>query len=71
MQAENKEVIVIDSLVSGIQDSIPDGTPLYKGDISNKEFIRNIIESNEIVGVINLAGLKSVEESISNPELYS
>jgi UDP-glucose 4-epimerase len=71
MQAENKELIVIDSLVSGIQDSIPDGTPLYKGDISNNEFIRNIIESNEIVGVINLAGLKSVEESISNPELYS
>ncbi len=71
MQAENKELIVIDSLVSGIKDSIPDGTPLYRGDISNNGFIRDIIESNEIVGVINLAGLKSVEESIGNPELYN
>jgi UDP-glucose 4-epimerase len=71
MQAENKELIVIDSLISGIKDSIPDGTPLYRGDISNNGFIRDIIESNEIVGVINLAGLKSVEESIGNPELYN
>ena len=71
MQAENKELIVIDSLVSGIKDSIPDGTPLYKGDISNNGFIRDIFESNEILGVINLAGLKSVEESIGNPDLYN
>ena len=71
MQAENKELIVIDSLVSGIKESIPDGTPLYRGDISNNGFIRDIVESNEIDGVINLAGLKSVEESIGNPELYN
>ena len=71
MQAENKEIIVIDSLVSGIKDSIPNGTPFYRGDISNNGFIQDIVESNEIVGVINLAGLKSVEESIGDPELYN
>lgn len=70
MREANQDIIVIDSLISGIKDSIPAGTALYKGDISNHDFIRNILESKKVTGVINLAGLKSVEESIKNPELY-
>ncbi len=70
MREANQEIIVIDSLISGIKDSIPLGTALYKGDISNREYVENIVRTEKISGVINLAGLKSVEESINNPELY-
>ena len=70
LRETNLETIVIDSMISGIEESIPDGTSFYKGDILNRAFVENILEANTITGVINLAGLKSVEESIKNPELY-
>ncbi len=70
MQESKQEVVIIDSLASGILDSIPSGVSFHKGEISNRVFVENIVRLEEISGVINLAGLKSVEESINDPELY-
>jgi UDP-glucose 4-epimerase len=42
----------------------------YQGDFSDVELIKKIIKKHNIVGVFHLAGLKSVEESMVNPELY-
>jgi len=40
------------------------------GDICNPELISEILNTHAIVGIINLAALKSVEESIGKPDLY-
>jgi len=40
------------------------------GDICNQELISKILNTHEIVGIINLAALKSVEESIEKSDLY-
>jgi len=42
----------------------------YVGDICDADLISQILEKNSITGIINLAALKSVEESIQKPLLY-
>ena len=42
----------------------------YKVDFADNEAIRIIFEENKIEGVIHLAALKSVSESMMDPELY-
>jgi UDP-glucose 4-epimerase len=52
------------------------GSPLiekftnYIGNICDLDFISGILETNAVTGVINLAALKSVEESMASPDLY-
>ena len=52
-----------------------DKLKIFNGDLCDKNFIENVFnkikQSNkEIYGVIHLAGLKAVSESIFNPQLY-
>lgn len=42
----------------------------YLGDICDQLIISEIFRNEAIVGIVNLAALKSVEESLSKPELY-
>ena len=64
------EVIGVDS------NPLPKVSPLiakfknYNGDICDTDLISEILEKNSITGIINLAALKSVEESIEKPDLY-
>lgn len=64
------EVFGIDS------NPLPKVSPLiakfknYNGDICDVDLISEILKKNSITGIINLAALKSVEESIQKLELY-
>jgi UDP-glucose 4-epimerase len=42
----------------------------YQGDFSDKNLMNFVIKEQNILGIFHLAGLKSVEESMENPELY-
>lgn len=42
----------------------------YQGDFSDKKLMNFVIKENNVLGIFHLAGLKSVEESMVNPELY-
>jgi len=43
---------------------------LYKGDVCNEEILSNIFNVHSFDGVIHLAALKSVSESIEQPKMY-
>jgi len=64
------EVIGVDS------NPLPEVSPLvakfknYNGDIYEVDLISEILKKHSTTGIINLAALKSVEESIQKPELY-
>ena len=64
------EVFGIDS------NPLPKVSPLvakfknYNGDICDVDLISEILKKNSITGIINLAALKSVEDSIQKPKLY-
>jgi UDP-glucose 4-epimerase len=42
----------------------------YQGDFSDTKLINSVTREHNVVGIFHLAGLKSVEESMENPELY-
>ena len=43
---------------------------LYQGDVCNEEILLNIFNAHTFDGVIHLAALKSVSESIEKPSMY-
>ena len=64
------EIICLDNLSTGIAARVNQVSELHNLDINNEEGVRRLLISEEVNGIINLAGLKSVEESIRDPERY-
>lgn len=67
---EGEEVVVLDNLSTGLLERIPSGVPFYQGDITSEEVYKKIFSQEKIEGVINLAALKSVKESMRLPDEY-
>ena len=63
-------VVVLDNLRSGNAKLIPTETPFIQGDITNTHDLNKLFTSYQVTGIINLAGLKSVEESARIPDEY-
>lgn len=68
--ASGESVVVIDNLRTGQIDRLSPGISFFHGDITNESDLDFLFTHFEIKGVINLAGLKSVEESSRIPEEY-
>lgn len=64
------EVVVLDNLSSGLIERIPVGVNFIKGDICDFDLVSQLLLENKVEGIINLAALKSVEESKQIPEEY-
>ena len=60
----------MDSLVSGSRDRVPDGVPLEVADITDRTAVDAILAHHPIEGVVHLAALKSVPDSMSDPAAY-
>ncbi len=63
------DVIVIDNLSTGFEDSILYGK-LCKGDLNDRPFVESVFKENEIDGVLHFAGSIVVPESVENPHKY-
>lgn len=61
--------IVIDSLVCGHREFVKWG-PLIEGKISDRSLLKAVFEKYQPQAVIHCAGLISVPESVSKPDLY-
>jgi UDP-glucose 4-epimerase len=75
--SEGYEVVVLDNLSNsseGVVEKIKEITNsdfvFYKGDVQDKDLLRNIFKENKVDSVIHFAALKSVEDSIKNPIKY-
>lgn len=71
------EPIIVDNLYNSkieTLDKIKEITGVkpkfYKGDIRDKEQLRQIFKENEIDSVVHFAGLKAVPESVKKPLMY-
>jgi UDP-glucose 4-epimerase len=71
------DVVVIDSLVNSSERSlhrvqeITGREPVFiKGDIRDRDALEAVFSAHPVDAVIHFAGLKSVAESVSKPELY-
>jgi len=72
LQQHGYKVVVVDSLVSGLQSRIP-GVPLLKVDISEEPSLKQMTDfarEHGVTSVIHTAALKSVPESVADPLGY-
>ena len=63
-------LVTLDNLSSGLVKRIPSGVNLVEGDICDPDLVSRVLKENQIEGIINLAALKSVEESKRIPDEY-
>ena len=65
-----EDVVVLDNLRNGKIERISPKAIFFQGDITDESELGNLFNQFEIKGIINLAGLKSVEESSRIPREY-
>lgn len=63
-------VAVIDNLSTGFRFAIPEGVPLYEGDIEDADLLSRIFAEQGTKAVMHFAGSIIVPESVENPLKY-
>lgn len=63
-------VAVIDNLSTGFTFAIPDGVPLYEGDIEDAALLARIFAEQGTQAIMHFAGSIIVPESVENPLKY-
>ncbi len=62
------EVVVYDNLQQGHRDAAPPDSTLIRGDLLDRDRLRQTFENHGIDGVMHFAALLNVNESISQPQ---
>jgi UDP-glucose 4-epimerase len=63
-------VCVVDNLITGFRFAIPEGVPLYEGDIEDGALLARIFAEQNVGAVMHFAGSIIVPESVENPLKY-
>ncbi|PKP92620.1 MAG: UDP-glucose 4-epimerase GalE [Alphaproteobacteria bacterium HGW-Alphaproteobacteria-14] len=63
-------VAVIDNLSTGFRFAIPDGVPLYEGDIADEALLARIFAEQGTAAIMHFAGSIVVPESVADPLKY-
>ena len=63
-------VAVIDNLTTGFRFAVPDGVPLYEGDIEDAALLARIFAEQGTGAIMHFAGSIIVPESVENPLKY-
>lgn len=64
------KVAVIDNLSTGFRFAVPDGVPLYEGDIEDAALLARIFAEQGTGAIMHFAGSIIVPESVENPLKY-
>ena len=64
------DVAVIDNLTTGFRFAVPDGVPLYEGDIADADLLARIVSEQGTKAIMHFAGSIIVPESVENPLKY-
>jgi UDP-glucose 4-epimerase len=63
-------VAVIDNLTTGFRFAVPDGVPLYEGDVADAALLQRIFAEQGTRAILHFAGSIVVPESVVNPLKY-
>ena len=64
------EVVVVDSLERGHEESIDKRAKFILGDLKDKKFVDGVFSEHAFDSVVHFAGFISMAESVSNPYIY-
>jgi UDP-glucose 4-epimerase len=62
--------VVIDNLVYGHRDAVPDGVPFYKGNIADKDLVSRMLTEHSIESCMHFSAYAYVGESVEQPQKY-
>ena len=65
-----ESVIVIDNLSTGFSQYLPEGVPLFIGDVADENLVEGVIAAHGIDAIIHFAGSIVVPESMRDPLNY-
>ncbi|MGB3738559.1 MAG: UDP-glucose 4-epimerase GalE [Pontixanthobacter sp.] len=63
-------VCVIDNLTTGFRFAVPEGVPLYEGDVADAALVARIIAEQGVGAIMHFAGSIIVPESVADPLKY-
>lgn len=63
-------VAVLDNLVYGHPEAVPDGVPFYEGSIGEKELVKRIVAEHDIGACMHFSAYAYVGESVEQPAKY-
>ncbi|MDR3091440.1 MAG: UDP-glucose 4-epimerase GalE [Clostridiales bacterium] len=64
------DVIVADNMEKGHKSAVPQGVPLFVGDVRDFDFMSALFEENKIDAVMDFAAYSLVGESVAQPAQY-
>lgn len=70
LQRRGLPVVVLDNLVYGHRDAVPDGVPFYEGDIADLTLTSEIFRAHKVDSLIHFAAYAYVGESVTDPLKY-
>ncbi|MFF0066860.1 UDP-glucose 4-epimerase GalE [Streptomyces sp. NPDC005279] len=70
MTAAGERVVVLDDVSSGVVERLPEGIPLVRGAVVDRELLDRTLAEHAVTGVVHLAAKKQVAESVEQPLHY-
>ncbi|HEY4121218.1 MAG TPA: UDP-glucose 4-epimerase GalE [Byssovorax sp.] len=70
LREAGRSPVVIDSLVTGHRDAVPEGVPFLVADIAERERVGAFVRTHEVDAVMHFAALSQVGESVREPRRY-
>ena len=70
LTAAGEKVVVLDNLVKGFRQAVPDGTPLVVGDVGDAALVGRVLAEHAVGTVMHFAAHTVVPESVANPLKY-
>lgn len=65
-----ESVVVIDNLSTGFSTYLPEGVPLFIGDVADENLVEGVIAAHGVDSIIHFAGSVVVPESMRDPLSY-
>jgi UDP-glucose 4-epimerase len=65
-----ESVVVVDNLSTGFSQFLPEGVPLFIGDVSDENLVESVIAAHNVSSIIHFAGSVVVPDSMHDPLGY-
>ncbi len=65
-----QDVVVIDNLSTGVSSFVPEGVPLFIGDVADENLVEEVITAHGVKSIMHFAGSVVVPDSMRDPLGY-
>lgn len=65
-----ESVVVVDNLSTGFSQFLPEGVPLFIGDVADENLVEGVIAAHNVSSIIHFAGSVVVPDSLRDPLAY-